>query len=418
MSKRKGIGNVHTHHIDLRCLPENIIKQQSNKPEWIKYTIAYKLAKTNKYVKTFLDIMGDEKYKDFNLAFHKISEIHFDHMSSSNVDYSVVLLNDYKYTDPDAKDPNHAYDYVVQHTAQACARYPFSFFLFYGFDPRAPNALKMLKESYKNYCYVGIKFYPSMGFDPRINKSKYISGEDYYPYKKNDIGGDEVLKNIKAMFNFAGSKNLPILLHSSSGGTYMATIKKKSKYEHIWRYTEPSNFLDVARDKELRICFGHMGGKADPKDENKAIEILWHNQILNLIKHAAGWSSKGRFFADQSYNIIHLLNETGKKGQMKDKINKTKEYLEDKHLGKYLLYGTDWPLNLFKSTEKQYIKAYKEIFDVKKLRDKYFSDNIARFLFGDSKKIPQNYVDYLKKENPQFAVPDWVKEENGEYFLV
>lgn len=420
MSDKKGIGNVHTHHIDLRCLPENIIKQQSGLPEWTKYTIIKDIGKINSYVKTFLEVMGEEKYKD-NLGFHKISEIHVDHMNDAGIDYSVVLLLEYKYVDPKAKDPNHPYAYILEHTARACAGYPFRFFLFYGFDPRAPHALKSLRYNYNHRGYVGIKFYPAMGFDPRTEEERHFQKKDYYPDKKHDIGGEKVLMNLQGMYDFAGSHNLPILVHSSAAGTYMATVKKSEKYKHIWRYTEPSNFLEIAKTKNLRICFAHMGGKAHPARKYKELEIQWHNQILNLIKLADGWSSQGRFFADQSYNIIHLIRRKNKARQLKEKIRMTRTYLEDECIGNYILYGTDWPLNLYRCTEKQYIDAYRKVVVNKKIRDRYFSDNIASFLFGESKKIPQNYVDYLKKhcskENRPFVVPDWVREENGSYFL-
>ncbi len=95
-------------------------------------------------------------------------------------------------------------------------------------------------------------------------------------------------------------------------------------------------------------------------------------------------------------------------------------YLEDNVLGKYIIFGTDWPLGLYKFTENTYINTYRENSKLTQAQqEKYFSDNIARFLFGETKQIPKNYIDYITKQNggeiPK--VEDWVKEENGKYFL-
>jgi hypothetical protein len=159
-----------------------------------------------------------------------------------------------------------------------------------------------------------------------------------------------------------------------------------------------------------------MGGKIDHRIQ-KELATQWHNQILNLMKVADGWKSNGRFFADQSYGINHVIK---KKKRLDEHIEHTSEHLEEP-IGKYFLFGSDWPLGLYKYTEKDYVDAYRK--GGKKLtpeqQNKYFSDNIAKFLFGESKQIPKNYIDYITKQNGGVTpkVEDWVKEENGKYFL-
>lgn len=85
-----------------------------------------------------------------------------------------------------------------------------------------------------------------------------------------------------------------------------------------------------------------------------------------------------------------------------------------------MLFGSDWPLNIYKCTEKQYLDEFRNRLDESQ-RERYFSDNIAAFLFGESGKIPENYINYVgercEKENRELVVPEWIKKRNGEYFL-
>jgi predicted TIM-barrel fold metal-dependent hydrolase len=382
------------------------MRQQSRLPVWfLKSGIPDLLVK--RHGRDFFKLMKFEKIS-------KVAEAQKEQMDKvedlqrgfKKIDYSVVLLIDYKYVSK--KTRGFKYEEIIKETAEACAEHPFSFFPFFCFDPRRPEAPELLKEAYEDYGYVGVKIYPAIGFDPRPYKDETIEIE-------NNNGNIE--NNLKKLYEFASSKNLPILTHCSPGGSYKCVIDEKKKYRDIWRYTEPSNFLEIARDYGLRICFAHMGGKIDHKVQ-KEMATQWHNQILNLIKLADSWDSEGRIYADQSYGISHVIN---KKKRLIEHANRTREYLEDNVLGRYIIFGTDWPLGLYKFTENTYINTYREnnrLIQVQ--QEKYFSDNIARFLFGESKQIPENYIDFITKQNGGETpkVEDWVRKENGKYFLV
>lgn len=419
MAKRKGIGNVHTHHLDLSCLPEDLSEQQSGGiPEWVGSLNPEIIP--NKYLRRFLKVMSGQK------DFDEVHVFHIEDMDTAKIDYSVVLHIDFEGADPNAKDKNYQYEYVIDKVAQECALYPFRFFPFFGFDPRRPNVLKMLTTNFQDRCYVGIKLYPAMGFDPRPNKATYSNKNgDYFVHNYHEyldggiIEGNEILDNLQKMYEFAGKFKIPLMTHCSPNGSYRVTVKKEEKYKSIWRYTNPSNFRDIAKDYGLRICFAHMGGKID-EEENKEKAIEWNNAIRDLIEEASDWNYEGRLFTDQSYGIIHLINDEKKIGKLEANIKRTRDYLGDSILSNYLLFGSDWPLNIYKCTEKQYLSEYQKRLD-KNQQDNYFSDNIARFLFGESRKVPQNYVSYIKaqcsKLKRKFIVPDWIEEINGEYFL-
>lgn len=420
MAIRKGIGNVHTHHLDLRCLPENLTVQQSGFPESLEFLTGLQLI-LSRCQKRFLKVMSGQK------EFGEVSGFHIQDMDKAKIDYSVVLHIDLEGADPKAKDKNYQYEYVIDKIAQACALYPFRFFPFFGFDPRRPNVLRMLETNFRDRCYVGIKLYPALGFDPRPDKASYrLDDGDYFEHEYHEylergkIEGDEILENLKRMYEFASEHKIPLMTHCSPNGSYRVTVDKKAKYENIWRYTNPSNFRDIAKTYGLRICFGHMGGKLDEK-ENRIKAVEWNGTICSLIREANDWAGEGRLFADQSFDIINLINEKEQKEQLEVNIQMTKNYLNDISLGRYVLFGSDWPLNIYKCMEKQYLDEYRKRLDESQ-QARYFSDNVARFLFGESGKIPQNYVDYVrercKANNREFVVPEWIEEKNGEYFLV
>ena len=91
-----------------------------------------------------------------------------------------------------------------------------------------------------------------------------------------------------------------------------------------------------------------------------------------------------------------------KKNQRRLHIEDTKRHLDNPAEDKYLLFGTDWPLGLYKYTEKNYLDCYRcEEGLTSKQQEKYFSDNIAKFLFGESKQIRPEYVRYLENQKRQ-----------------
>ena len=399
----KGIGNVHSHQINQKCLPKCILRQQSRLPVWLlKSGILDRLG--GRHAREFFRLMKSKELREVA----KTQVIHMD--EAERIDYSIVLTLDYKFAHRTAEKNEDNYAQIVIESAEACAHFPFRFFPFFCYDPRRKEARDLLENAVFNLGYVGIKMYPAMGFDPRPNRDTSL---DPPP------AGVSIKDNLIALYKFAGENDLPIITHCSPGGSYKCLVDRKNKYKAIWRFTEPSNFLEIAHQYGLRICFAHMGGKVDHRRQ-KEIATQWHNQIINLIGFANSWNSEGRFYADQSYGISHVIK---KKNKIKLHIEDTKRHLDDPAENKYLLFGTDWPLGLYKFTEKTYLDSYCGERDLTpEQQDKYFSDNIARFLFGESKRIRPEYVRYLEKrcktEGQTIGIPFWVKKENGSYFLV
>ena len=401
-SGTKGIGNVHSHQINQNCLPRCIMRQQSRLPVW--------LLKSG-----ILDILGGRHAREFfglmkSNNLQKVAKTQVRHMDEAEgIDYSIVLTLDYKFAHRTIEKKKDSYAQIITKTAEACAQFPFRFFPFFCYDPRRKEAPKLLEEAVHHLGYAGIKMYPAMGFDPRPDRDSSLEPPP---------AGVSIKDNLIALYEFAGDHNLPIITHCSPGGSYKCMVDRKKKYKAIWRFTEPSNFLEIAHQYGLRICFAHMGGKVDHRTQ-KEMATQWQNQIINLIRYTHSWNSEGRLYADQSYGISHVIN---KKNKRRLHIENTKRHLDDPAVDEYILFGTDWPLGLYKYTEKNYLDCYRgENGLTPEQQDKYFSDNIARFLFGESKQIRPGYIRYIEKqkdaEGQTVDIPPRVKKEKNAYFL-
>jgi predicted TIM-barrel fold metal-dependent hydrolase len=222
--------------------------------------------------------------------------------------------------------------------------------------------------------------------------------------------------NLEAMYKFAGDNNLPILTHCGPRGSCLTLIDKENKSK-LWRYTDPANYLEISGSYNLRICLAHMGGKIHPEDEDADIGKQWRDTIIENIKTTHNRTdSKGRIYTDLSFDISPVLKD---KEKLELYINETREYLDDEITGKYVLFGSDWPMGLFNFSEKEYIQPYWDGLSPGQ-QELFFKDNIARFLFGESKQIPDRYIQFIKEKHGDRIpdVPPWVYEENGNYFLV
>jgi predicted TIM-barrel fold metal-dependent hydrolase len=405
MSKRKGVGDIHTHQMNKYAVPNNLSKQQAG---------GFSEGFISSFIgKFFGRIVYGRRFKQFvkiltSKTIAEVADIQIMEMDEAGIDFAGVLAMDFSEIDPKYKGYNIPYSQQLFAIIENSARYPFRFFPLFFYEPRRSNIKCLLELAYKDYGIVGVKYYPAFGFDPRPDKDDFLESRE---------NRTSIRENLEFLYQFAEEKSLPILTHCSAGGSFQCTIKRKEKYKKIWQFTEPSNFLNIAQHKKLRICFAHMGGSIYNKS-TRGLATQWRNQIFNLITsgQADGLQSQSKFFTDHANVLCHSRK---KKDRMTEHMSMVENLLHLPNTRDYIIFGSDWPLGRHVYSQKEYVDHYKNWLDPQK-QERYFSDNIARFLFGESKQIRDNYIDFLKKHHggnlPE--LPDWVEEKNGKYYLV
>jgi predicted TIM-barrel fold metal-dependent hydrolase len=174
--------------------------------------------------------------------------------------------------------------------------YPNQILPFVAVDPRRNTIFDIVKNYVEEHSFSGIKIYPRLGFYP------------------NDA---RLLK----IYEYAQSKNIPILSHCSRGGVYTKKIttemlkhpirgivpKTKPKdFSHY--FTEPQNYVPILEKfPHLKICLAHFGGNAEwdayldtawnPQNENQ--EPSWVSQIVAMME------KYDNLYTDISYTLFH-----------------------------------------------------------------------------------------------------------------
>lgn len=404
-NKRKGVGDIHTHQMNKDAVPNNLSKQQAG---------GFSEGFINSFLgKFFGGVYFGKKFKEFlgimnSDTIAQLGDKHIAEMDEAGIDFSVVLTLDFREIDPKYKGYNIPYSQQLQDVVDNSARYPFRLFTFFFYEPRRSNAKCLLKLAYEKYGIVGIKLYPAFGFDPRPDMDKYLESTE-------DIG--TIKENLDFLYDFAQEKSLPILTHCSTGGSYQCTIKKKKKYKLIWQFTEPSNYLNIAQHHKLRICFAHMGGSIESK-KSRETATQWRNQIFNLITctNGDGLKSGSRFFTDHANVLCHSKKNDARVRAHRDYVD---WLLSLESCRDYIIFGSDWPLGRHIYDSKRYLDTYRVKLDEEK-ENRYFSDNIARFIFGETKQIQENYIEFLKRRHGGDVppLPPWVEERDGKYYMV
>ncbi|OEU65194.1 MAG: hypothetical protein BBJ57_05780 [Desulfobacterales bacterium PC51MH44] len=206
----------------------------------------------------------------------------------------------------------------LKDTSDMVLAYPGSVFPFIAINPRRPNHYEIMERAISSMGFVGIKLYPSLGYD---------------------VGSPEMRK----VYRYCQEKNVPILQHCNKGGfTYGNNAEKSNPV-----YWEP-----ILRDySQLKICFGHFGG-----DENLVQSPIpnnsWTRTILNLMVQYEG------VYADIAYHDDSMKDEAGGTKY----FNNLKALLNDNRYKKRILFGTDFFLVRMRIREKNHWKWFEKRF--------------------------------------------------------
>lgn len=196
-------------------------------------------------------------------------------------------------------------------------------------------------DDLRSYFFAGVKLYPPLGFDP-------------WPYHEDKpIDTATEFDKVNYLYQFCSERGIPITVHCSPGGFKTA--------HHGMEYTNPEKWKNVLSAYEnLKINFAHCGF-----DNNKPHKS-WLNTIMELMGGYKG------VYADFSYI-----------GNSRDSYTFLKERIVDKGFGDRILFGSDFPVNLFGvDSYKDYVENFFHLSLDTNLKHKFCSANPHKFLWA------------------------------------
>jgi len=164
-------------------------------------------------------------------------------------------------TDPRGADEK-LYRGQLDHTAAQILAWPGRVLPFVGVNPKRGNTFLIAKEYLTNRGFVGVKLYPSLGWD---------------------VGCDAM----KPVYEFCQANAVPLLMHCSRGGFYRAGEDIERSAPSLW-----APLLEAYPG--MKICFGHFGG--DSGLRKGMLPTGWTHDIIELMKSHPG------VFADIAYH--------------------------------------------------------------------------------------------------------------------
>ena len=267
----------------------------------------------------------------------------------------------------------------IQGTEEASVQRPGRILPFFAIHPERPNHLKLLKEAVTRRGFVGVKLYPSLGYE---------------------IDGPEM----RRVYEYCKRMDLPVLLHCGHGGFY--------RREEFIDYCNPEHWIDVLSGDlaELRVCFAHFGGWESLGRPGGLDPGTWGATILDLM------SDRANVYTDLAYHTGMMANRADEQRY----FTRLAELLEDDHLQRRILFGTDsWLLRLDMTDTVywRYFRAHMSGEDFEKIAA------LAPKLFvgfpetedGEMQPNLRRYVDYFDARRSRGGVEPatWLEEAAG-----
>lgn len=242
---------------------------------------------------------------------------------------------DGKSSDEDlAKYPVQYRDTVLQ-----AIRYPGRVLPFAAFNPlrRGNNSLTNVKYALKSGECVGVKLYPSLGYD-----SKH-----------------EMVKELMAT---CAAYDAPIVMHCNDGGFFGPEDYDPDK-------CFPQDWGDLAVDYGVRIDFAHFG----EQNRRKEYHDVWRNCICKLLKEHPEFC-----YTDLSYQA-HVVRKTAHSEDYENWLRQVMLTSE----GRNVLFGTDFYMSCMETDVTTYWATMADILGAD--FDRASRENALHFLGFDAK---------------------------------
>jgi predicted TIM-barrel fold metal-dependent hydrolase len=332
-----------------------------------------------------------------------VARIYFDQVPEDSL--AVALMMDIT---KDGKDDKKKFSEQMIQTSNLVIAYPGRVLPFFAVNPLRANHLDLLKESVERRGYVGVKLYPSLGYDLTSETMNHV-------------------------FQYCEEMDLPILLHCNQGGFFF----KKTDIN----FANPSHWRKIlGQYPALRVCFGHFGGDDELVQKTGESQIGgWTGEILRMMQDFPG------VYADVSYHVEAMKDDEGRTRYFSNLV----ELLEEEVIKTRILWGSDFPLVRFRAREGNYWQYFRNYLSSKHFKQiaetnpqKFLGmpsstgtkpgQNVVRhleFLAANKhsvKRLPEEWVDRtfrksLNREVDFFVNPfgrSWTKENKAHIYTI
>jgi predicted TIM-barrel fold metal-dependent hydrolase len=220
-------------------------------------------------------------------------------------DALVALMMDIHAPDEPQRDRDN-FLRQVGGTREAALQRPGRVLPFFAIHPDRSDHFRLMEDAIDEGGFVGVKLYPSLGYD---------------------VGGPKLRK----VYEYCMDRDVPVLLHCGHGGFY-----RKKEFIDLCNPSHWEAVLDGDLEG-LRVCFAHFGGWQSLGRPDGLDPGTWGGTILRLMRE------RPNVYTDLAYHAEQMLDPDDEAHY----FAKLSELLEDEHLRRRILFGTDsWLLRL------------------------------------------------------------------------
>ncbi len=207
----------------------------------------------------------------------------------------------------------------IEGTREAALQRPGRVLPFFAVHPDRPDHFALMEEAVESGAFLGVKLYPSLGYE---------------------VGGPELMK----VYEFCIDRDVPILLHCSHGRFY----RKKEFVD----YCSPAHWAPVIQGEleELRVCFAHFGGWQSLGRPDGLDPGTWGRTILDLMR------DRPQVYTDLAFHTDQMHDQADEAHYFQT----LEGLLQDDHLKRRILFGTDSWLLRMEMTEAVFWRYYRE----------------------------------------------------------
>ena len=267
------------------------------------------------------------------------------------------------------------FDAQIEGTAEAAYAFPGRVLPFFGVNPHRPDHFERLREAVAAKGYVGVKLYPSLGFE--IDSPA-----------------------MRQVYSFCNDHDLPLLMHCNQSGFFL---------DETWvKQGDPVRWVPILETfGNLKICFAHFGGSGELL--NPQFPKRWAKKILDLMDRFSG------VYADISYHTAPMEGDP----QRRTYFDHLESVLDHPVHGERILWGTDFWLVRSRLSELNHWRFFEDHLSAAAFRQ-IAETNPRRFLGlpGGGAAINANLVNLVRilvdnEDQWLSPPPPWVGEAAG-----